>query len=258
MTRYTTPVWGLAAALALTLGNTAHADLAPPRLLKAETKKPVIIVGVLTKQADKKCTGKPDPEWINEHFQVGFTRIANSQVDLEPFVGKIVAVTGAPLHHYVPPPIVHTGQCMVPQMRSDWVEGPGGMRVKRLDGGVYPAFAVRKVEVHGGVQIRKSGDDVRVAFTNHTGRDLENVKVHLHYEGCYGKPGTIDETKGFPVVKPGEEVIMSFPALERREGAPKGRADHAAHAVSVEGSGDNLRVGIETSLPFRVPCPERR
>ena len=217
----------------------------PPIALLA----PLSLVGLLTAQGDRQCKDGKE-SWINPRHEVDFTHVVHSAVPLEPLEGQVVLVTGEPA---TPPPSPPEGpDCPIMQMRSDWVMGKEGIRI-RQGGGGPPGIRVQsatKVEVGA----RREKEELVVRFRNPLTRPLGNVSLQLHYEGCYGKPGSSTHEKAIGTLAPGAIAEHRFPVMDE----PGGR--HVAHSFGVEGGDETVTVAVDLSLAklgVEVACPDR-
>lgn len=93
----------------------------------------------------------------------------------------------------------------------------------------------------------------------------DNGWINVHYEGCYGKPGTRSQTatadKG---LVPGETVAGRFPITvtdhdDPRLGGRRGKGEHRAHSVEIRASGKNVYFDADIPLSMYgidVDCPK--
>lgn len=226
--------------------------------VSAETKA-VRALGFLTEQADQRCLEGGKVEWLNPHAEVGFTRVVDSDVPLAPLYGKAVLVTGTAVE--APKLVVeNTGPCPMVQMRSDWVEGRDGIRVQRGGGAGVAALHVTAVEEWDGLAAKVDGKSLVVTLKKDLGAPVD---VTVHYEGCYGKPGSTARTE--KAAKAG--AVLRFPLAEDetydqpRKGMDEGVARHVPVAITLDGTAPGLVLGLD--LPLRalgvtVSCPDRQ
>jgi hypothetical protein len=223
----------------------------------------VLLVGVLSEQHSRRCGPDYKEEWIDPHLEVGFVRLLTARPQAHrTLLGKMVVARGAPATS-PPPSIVHRGPCPAAQMRSDWVWSKSGARIRRPVG-PSPAPAVLSaatVERFDGLEVTPSPTDVRIRFKNTLKRDLRDVTLTLHYEGCYGKPGTSAESRKLSTVRAGQEVTVSWPLVAKR-GMVRGReAFNAAYSVQVSSITPGVHFDLDWKLDPRglpVGCPSRR
>lgn len=228
--------------------------------LPASASMRVTLIGVVTAQADRRCTGKMEPDWLNPHHQVGFVRITASKQDLTPYEGKPVIVTGR-IANVLPPKITHTGHCMEAQMRSDWVVGKNGMRIRRAAGVGFAAMSVDTVTPLTGFAASRKDKKLSVRFTNPTAASLGTVSMIIHYEGCYGKPGTLSESSETKAVARGKTATVSVPInLERKRGQRLRRYRAASASVRIsdtKGITSNLTMSLSAIGGGHFDCPKR-
>lgn len=235
----------------------AHAGGALP------SARETTLVGVLTKQATKQCLAKWKHRWVDPHYQVGFVRIEPAQgLQLAPLVGQLVQVRG---HAKVirSAKVSHEGPCLAMQMRSDWVEGPSGMRIRRGSRVGFGGFHARTVRAIKPLSARRRGDQLLVSFKNTLKVSLGPTTLRLHYEGCYGKPGSMHEDRRFKRIKAGQTVTARFPAIGMRAGRGPGRTVHRATSVQVLDDADKDRVVFDLDWVLRgkglkLGCPRQR
>lgn len=230
------------------------------------------LVGVLTKQAQKQCVaGEAEPRWVNPYWEVGFVRVEPTPgVDLAALEGRPVVVEGhsealAPL-----PTVAHTGPCMVPQMRDDWQEGPAGMRVRRSfpvlrapGQGSVPeepkGLRVTTARGFDGLAARVDGDALEVTVTNPLDQPLAPLAIVVHYEGCYGKPGSTARRHEVATLAPGKSATARFPLLDEDGERGSGGHVHAAYSVELQAPAGPARFDLDVSVRqltgAAVRCP---
>lgn len=221
------------------------------------------LVGVLTKQAFKQCLAKWKQRWVDPHYQVGFVRIEPAKgLKLAPLVQQIVQVRGH--SKFIPAKKVkNEGTCMAMQMRSDWVEGPSGMRIRRSSKVGFGGFHARLLRPIKPLSARRRGDRLQVRFKNTLKVPLGKTTLRLHYEGCYGKPGSMHEDRSFKRIKAGQTVTAHFPAVGRRAGRGPGRSVYRASSVQVLSDTDKSVVAFDLDWRLRgkdlkLGCPRSR
>ncbi|NVB41116.1 hypothetical protein G6O69_24970 [Pseudenhygromyxa sp. WMMC2535] len=163
--------------------------------------------------------------------------------------------------------------CQNMQMRSDWVAGPRGFLVDhgtRLD---LEHFSVASVRPLDELSIRREGQELVVEFENPLPFALEDLGMRVHYEGCYGKPGSTSlDTEVLARLEPGARVERRFPVLAEqdhpgpRKAGPSAR-QHLASALVIAVGGAETPAGaqlhVDLDLPLRsvdglaLACPER-
>ncbi|MBW2733540.1 MAG: hypothetical protein JRH20_14225 [Deltaproteobacteria bacterium] len=244
------------AAFCLVFAATANVD-ARTEQVRTEV---VQFIGRLTEQADKRCR-KGQVEWVNKHFEVGFVQVVKTDVPLRLHLGSPVAVTGRILRAYSPPKVEHLGQCPISQMRSDWIEGMHGMRVRRGKPVGFQYLHVTAVKPFRSLKAKLRGSKVVVSYTNHR---AANVTLRVHYEGCYGKPDTMQQQRRVKDLRLGRSRSVSFSAFAERKvhfarkGVDRGRVQHVATSVSLDAPLDDVVVDLNIplrSLGVTLSCP---
>ncbi|TVQ90004.1 MAG: hypothetical protein EA397_13680 [Deltaproteobacteria bacterium] len=232
-------------ALGLTL-SCARADT-PVHSASAPTQER--LVGVVTPQGTRQCDGSPEGSWVHPRHEIGFVR-ALGTTDLSPFEGRAVMVTGRrELSPESLPSVQHTGPCPIPmQMRSDWVEGPSGIRVKRR-APPFEAFRVRSVEPFDALTARVEGERLHLALANPMGEPLDEIRMTVHYEGCFGKPGSQTREIAHGALSAGATAEVDAPIHLHDDDAPTGRADYRAFSVRLDARADGLTFDLELTLP---------
>ncbi len=246
-------------ALHLLLAATVAVLLAPAALARPAQE---LLVGVLSEQWARRCTAKGD-EWVDPHLEVGFVRLQPARgAPLEKARDLPVVARGRALSSVksARARVVDTAPCEQAQMRSDWVHARSGFRIRRP--GTRPAgFAADRVERWDGLVLSRAGERISVKLKNTLGRRLDGVVLTMHYEGCYGKPGSLAEQRRFATLAPGDSVESDFPVLKRLpagSASPRGGV-HAAHSVQLDGRGEAITFDLDLGIPpeLAVTCPAR-
>ena len=223
---------------------------------------PTTLVGLLTAQGDRTCDGGK-VTWINPHHQAGFVRLVAPTVKLQRFENLPVILTGRVLTGWRPPPFKSGDfkgdqDCGPPvQMRADWEHGKSGTRIRRGPGPGFAAFKVTGAKPWSGLTARRVGETIEVSLSNDLGVDLKHLTLRLHYEGCYGKPGTMVRSQTRPMMRPGDAAKFIFPVHSWR----KARADRSAHrAVALTLDAQSPAAAFDLNWPLsrtgiRVDCP---
>ncbi len=215
---------------------------------QAEARKPNPVrelVGELTLQGDPLCDGSANGRWVNDRWELGFTQLqgpALAKSKLKHLRDKLVVVRGRPAEPKAWPTVRHTGACPpVPQLRSDWVMGRSGVRVRR-GSPVWPAFSATHVARWQGLRVRRVGAEIEVRVTHTMTSPWPDLTIVLHYEGCMGKPGALDKSQRAALVQPGGSVVARFPALAGAE------RDYRASAVSLRARRGRSLLDLTRSL----------
>lgn len=262
-------------AVALTfISGAAFADIAPPRPhprpdVRVKKPKGVIVkklVGELTEGGVERCLADWTSEWAYRYPVVGFTPLKPADgVDFSALYGALVVVEGGvdirglgPL-----PKVEHEAPCAPMQMRSDWVRAPRGMRVQRPGmGRLKGAFKAERVAPWRGLRVEREGDEVVVTLENTFSVSLVTPKIRVHYEGCFGKPGTTSRVVGLPELVAGDEMTARFPLLHVDPEGRSGRRTFRAASVQIESDISEVvfdldwplsRAGIDFECPDQDP-----
>lgn len=240
-----------------TLGLTLGCTRAERPMNSAISPSPERLIGVVTAQATRLCDGSAQGSWVHPRHEIGFVR-ALGAVDLAPFEGRPVVVSGRRELSPEPLPAVEpTGPCPPPmQMRSDWVEGPSGIRVRR-QAPPFEAFHVVAVEPFEGLSAELRGGELHFSLTNTLGVDLQGVSLTLYYEGCFGKPGSTTRVLEHGELAAGESTKLTASATLEEPGAPTGRSNFKAFSLRLEAQAAGISFDLDltmASLGLRVEC----
>ncbi len=217
----------------------------------------ITLVSHLTEQASAYCIDEQKTVWLHPHFELGFVRITASAEALARYVNKPVVVVGRPnlVSEAQTSAPGRPGQCHIAQMRSDWVQGRDGMRVKRTPPLKFRTIAVDSVQPWKTVSAALEGEEIELKMRSPLpSKATLNAKVH--YEGCMGKPGTTSVSKAVELTTDTDTVVR-FPVLQRGGG----RA-YVARALSIHSVTDSVVFSLNS--PLRdiglppVECPNRR
>jgi len=219
---------------------------------------PTRLVGVLSEQGDRRCVPAGD-EWVNTRLEVGFVELVGELPGAKALMGRPVVVSGTPVAAPARAPVEHTASCMTAQMRSDWVQGPGGMRARRTAPAPISALRVSAVKPLVALSAELEGEEVVVGLRNTLGVPLTELAIEAHYEGCYGKPNALTKRRRSAGLKPNSTAVARVPRLVVGRRA-RGR-NHALRAVSVVAKGEGLVFDLTVDaldLGVAVECPKRR
>lgn len=235
---------------------------APPSIGKAS---PPVLVGVLTEQAVRQCSPDGKESWQDPHFQVGFVRLVTGLAPVpRSLVGKPVEVVGPEVAR--PAEARTGGPCPAYQMRSDWVQGKAGFRVMRRgsEASLRKARRVQQIRPFQGLQVTRVRNQLRVAFTPPGQHLYPEVTLVVHYEGCYGKPGTVSRERKLTARRGGQRITADFPHwLPSQEkdlsSAPARRRQrgHLAHSVQILAPNAPVSFDLVLSVPGTLgfKCP---
>ena len=203
--------------------------------------RPITLVGELTEQHRRVCDADGRERWVEPHFEIGFVRVRpRAGLNLRPLLGRIVVAQGlvVPAPAARPPAAsarstpreVSTGRCPEVQMRSDHVVSKGGLRRMPARTGALENLGeveLTRVGPFAGLRATPmSGKPARVAvtFANALGRPLPSFILTAHYEGCFGKPGSLERAHRTTLLAAGGVAKTRFLAEEQgpsRDGTPE-------------------------------------
>ncbi|MCA9518063.1 MAG: hypothetical protein KC635_24160, partial [Myxococcales bacterium] len=209
------------------------------------------LVGELTAEGVEVCKADGTEEWVNPHHAVGFTVLKPKEgLSLDALEGQVVVLRGAVDPKGMRfPPVRYEAECLPKQMRSDWVISKSGIRLQREGmGEVGPAFAVEGAEAWPGFEVTRSGDTLHVKLENTFEEPLVSVVVTVHYEGCYGKPGTAEEKAQAPVLAHGEKLERDFPAFVEEASNTPNRTTHRAFSVQLQARSKEVAFDFDRRL----------
>lgn len=222
----------------------------------------VVLVGMLTEQAVRQCQGiSKEPKWVHPHLEIGFVW-AYPHKGFKFHKTRLVIARG---HKRPRPPlrVKQLGPCPDMQMRSDWVVGKSGTRLRR-DGSppFNDAFSTTQVADFAGLTFKDKGESMLVSFENTTGYPLEDFKMIVHYEGCYGKPGSVRRESGVKRLEPGKRVEKLFAKVVEGNATAKWRRVHLASAVQISAQPHPVYFDLDWPLwrvkALKLECPNKR
>ena len=241
-----------AAAATFLFASTAFATPQAPRV--------TTLVGLVTAQGDQLCDGSGRDKWVNRHHQAGFVRLVEPAIKLARFENMPTILTGRIVPDWRPPKVKQTGDCGPPmQMRADWQAGMSGTRVRRSPRPGFAAFKASAARKWSAIGARLVGGTVVIKLRNDLGVDLKQLTLQLHYEGCYGKPGSMVRSQTRALVRRGATIEVAFPTLARQKIRGDNRA-HTAAALTLTSANKALAFDFNWSLwraGVRVACPKR-
>jgi hypothetical protein len=209
-----------------------------------------------------------DTKWLDVRSTLGF--IPTSGASLETWMGKPVLAKG----QAIPAPQVRSKveptPCPMMQMRSDWANSPQGMRVDRQNHPAIEHFFVTSAEPLEILKVTREGDELVVEFGNPLPFELVEVGLTVHYEGCYGKPGSMHRSSTAKPLPVGETMIERFsitaedePPEGLRKGGPTARV-HLANSLELSArpvaAGPTLHVDLDVplrALGMSLDCPAK-
>lgn len=219
-------------------------------------------VGVLGQRGEPECPGGVQ-RWVDVEPMIGWTP-TNALADSElQWLDHPVVAHGQP--GPLPEPRVKTtvvAPCPTPQMRSDWVFTPRGLRIVRAGGSPSAYFA--RDSLRGLVELTASAsaEQLIIDFRNPLPVALSEVTIRVHYEGCRGKPGTTSREHVVGSLAVGAGVRASFGRLFEDDRPPDARAaaTHRAQSVSIVAQGVDATFDLDVPLAVlgaAVACPDR-
>lgn len=246
------------------------APVAPNPAMPVESSEtPEVLLGTLTRDGTPRCEGT-ELHWEQVHFDAGFTHLKAGAQPLE-----------AKFQQLLRQPVLLTGQaapeggaeiaagvhpCAPAQMRSDWVvrvDGTQSLRSTRDDVGTFVVDSIRAL-TPAELGAQRRGDRIAVHFRNPLAIPLHELQIAVHYEGCYGKPGTLVEASEASDLAPGEvrELEVDLIALRARSRASSRRVDgaHVARSVEIRASAPRTYFDLEVPLAglgVDTACPKR-
>jgi hypothetical protein len=178
-------------------------------------------------------------EWIGIQPTLGWvTTSGPPEAELEALMDLPVLARGSVGPRPERPPLqIDPTPCPEMQMRSDWVNTPRGTRARRTVRPNVEHFHMTSVRRLDELKVVANGDRVTASFENPLPFALTGVRLRMHYEGCYGKPGTTNKESESVTLQPGEKLEYEFPALDVREQKRVHRA--AAIVLEIGGSSDD-------------------
>ena len=210
-----------------------------------------VFVGFLTEQANPACIDGKTTVWLDPHFELGFIPITASAVPLASYANRLVVVRGR--QDQVPAraarPTLSRGPCFPAQLRSDWVLGREGARVRRNPREAAKTMSVEAIGLYDGLHIAVHDQRLVVSVESPV-PDIVSLDLAVHYEGCMGKPGTTEKRQRLEL-SVGAGTRVEFPVHVQ-----KGSGEYRAAAVSLLGSTDSTRVNV--NVPLRVLLADKQ
>jgi len=231
---------------------------------------PRYLVGELQEQAVRRCLANNKEEWLHPYLAVGFTRlVVPAALDAKALAGRVVVVQGTPASPVPAPAVQHQAPCMPVQMRGDWVMGKHGIRMQRGQptGHAAPgAFRATSVAPFEGLEVTRSDDNIVVTWRNALAAALPESALTVHYEGCYGKPGSRRVLRRLGTLEPGKAVTERFPVHlvdSPRPGRAAGRGRvHHAHSLQITSGAGVVAFAFDVRLRRWLDpaptCPRER
>ncbi len=221
-------------------------DAAPPTARPGE----ITLIGVVGQHGFESCTPTGERTWLHVTPTIGAVRVGGvPQQEAARWMGQPVVAFG----RVATAPAVAALEltpCPPMQMRSDWVSTPQGIRIQRGSSPDFSYFEVRQLRALTELTARRDGDEVVVTWTNPLGDAATDLQLTLHYEGCYGKPGTDARDERWPRIDVGQAVTARWPSSTDAPTTRRGTPLHVARSVSVTASVEG--VVFDLDVPLRV------
>jgi hypothetical protein len=193
-------------------------------------------------------------------LEVGFTRLLAPPGGASKFLKLPVVVEGLPDPTFRAPSPIHRTACPIAQMRSDWVESKHGFRVRHAATRSFRAFRALRVRPFDGLLVSRSGESIEVRLTNTFAFALRDVSVLVHYEGCYGKPGSTERRSAIATLAAGQTHAELFPTLDAAATNTPSRQWHRVSSVQVTVGEGQAIFDLDWSLDdagVQVRCPDK-
>jgi hypothetical protein len=216
-------------------------------------------LGVVSQTGVEHCPQEFDnPEWLDVRSTLGF--IPTSGTSLDAWMGKLVLAKGQAIPAPAPRLKVKPRACPEEQMRGDFVDTPQGIRIDRQNHPAIGHFFVTSAEPLSSLKVTLEGEELVVEFGNPLPFALAEFGATVHYEGCYGKPGSMHRSSETKPLAVGETRIERFatvaeeePPPGERKGGPSARV-HLAHSIELvaEPAAGSPTLHVDLDVPLRV------
>jgi len=243
----------LLSALALCLLVPAHGQGA--RFGEAQKG---LLIGVLQKQGIRSCDKKGKVTWLKQHHEVGFVWLLGKTAAANKLAGKLVVVEGKTANR---PQVTYPPQqtCPIMQSRSDWQPGLNGIRRRRSTSNPIAAFKARSIRAFDGLSIKRKKKQLVVTLKNTLGRNIESLTLSMHYEGCYGKPGTMRVERKIKALAKKKSARLTFPIFSENPRRHRGHRRHIASSLAISSKAVGLYFDFDWPLyrdkSFNLRCP---
>ena len=227
----------------------------------ADASGPEFFLATLGQDGIQHCPGGGyEVTWLAVHPTLGFVNAGGPALRdpsvLEPLYDHPVLAEGKVAEPPERPPLdVNIEMCMPMQMRSDWVNTPRGIRCMRDERPRPDYFHTTSLRRLDELSVTREGEELVVSFENPLPVALEGVSLRMHYEGCYGKPGSTSKTsERSEKLAPGEAISHRFSLFDvvERDASP-GARDRSKHAaaeleLNIGGAGTTVHADLSVSL----------
>jgi hypothetical protein len=207
------------------------------------------LVGVLGETGSVDCPDGMTQRWSNVRPVIGWTPVTMVQPPPIELFDRPVLARGEPTsdeHRALE--IADAKECPIAQMRSDMVETPRGMRLRREPATSMPHFRVDELRPLAELEVEEIDGKLAVEFRNPLPVELRGVTLVMHYEGCHGKPGTAQETSAFGALAVGAGMRASFPLLVDAERGPGRLEPHRASSLQILANGERAHFDLDVRL----------
>ncbi|MEM7154371.1 MAG: hypothetical protein AAF799_16105 [Myxococcota bacterium] len=223
------------------------------------------LVGVVGQGGFRRCAeGSMEGTWVGLYPTIGRVSLSGPPDSIfDPLMDQPVVALGEP--QYTSPRKTTAADddavpCPPMQMRSDWTPTPRGMRIDRRPAPMAQHFEVAAVRPLHELSIKPEGEFVVITLNNPVAIELRDVEMRVHYEGCFGKPGSRVETSEVGVLAPLAQISTRAPKLLEGSGPP-GRSTFRAHSFQLVARGEAVTIDLDASLSamgIDNQCPRKR
>jgi len=230
---------------------------------EGDPASPSYLQGVVGQRGISHCPeGTYDRQWLALRPTIGRVGVSGPEDSvLDPVMDTPVLAIGKPGMTPEQRPLSVTPEMCPPmQMRSDWTETPRGMRITREPRPSISHFELSAVRPLHELQAHPEGDHIVVTLLNPIPVALRDVELHVHYEGCFGKPGSTIETTEIGELAVGALASARVPRHVTKSGARPGRESFRAFSVQLVAEGDRVFVDLDVglgALGVESECPDR-
>jgi hypothetical protein len=227
----------------------------PPKRQAGEA----LLLGNVQRLGTKSCKTWDDEAWSDVHWRAGLVTLEGNTSGVERLVGKPVLLFGEVAKPGGPelPRISET--CPPIQSRSDWIDAPDGMILRRDAGAGIAAFRVRASHAINPLKARHSADTLAIELVNPLEVAIEAAAITVHYEGCFRKPMPRGERRDLGVLAPGARAQAPVPAFPA-DAAPDSEDRYRPVSVQVHGKAPNVYFDLDlrlSALGIELSCPKR-
>lgn len=224
------------------------------------TRDEAVLLGTIHRLGTKLCKSIDQADWEDVHLRAGLVRLEGNVGGLEALRGTPVILFGSVLEQGEPKLPRDPGTCLPIQRRSDWIDGPDGVILRRDAGPGLASFRVRASRRFEQLAARLDGDDLAIDFTNPLDVGLEQVALLVHYEGCYGKALTHTERRELGKLAPGARKSARATGIANVTQGSRPNLTHRAVSVQVTGRAEHVYFDLDVplgGLGVQLSCPKR-